>query len=131
MEFLPTRPESPARRETARHRRLVPLHFDDERVGSGRRRSRPCTATPPAPSPLTTELVLSHSIPTTTGTSYTLDAVRRHHQAFSTRHRIIDTAGRIRHVPVVADTAADDTGEVVERSGLRRRFPARTTSASR
>ena len=44
--------------------------------------------------------------------------MRRHHQAFSTRHRIIDTAGRIRHVLVVAGTVVDDTGEVVGTHGF-------------
>ena len=48
---------------------------------------------------ITTELVLSHKHPDDyQAVANTLDEVRRHHQAFSTRHRIIDTTGRIHHV---------------------------------
>ncbi len=62
----------------------------------------------------TTELVLSHKHPDDyQQVATTLDDVRRHHQAFSTRHRIVDTAGQIHHVIVVADKLLDDSGEVV------------------
>lgn len=67
----------------------------------------------------TTELVLSHKHPDDyQHVAATLDDVRRHHQAFSTRHRIIDTAGRIHHVLVVADTVVDDAGQVVGTHGF-------------
>lgn len=67
----------------------------------------------------TTELVLSHKHPDDyQAVATTLDEVRRHHQAFSTRHRIIDTVGRIHHVIVVADKLLDDTGEVVGTHGF-------------
>ncbi len=62
----------------------------------------------------TTELVLSHKHPDDyQQVANTLDDVRRHHQAFSTRHRIIDTTGRIHHVIVVADKLQDASGEVI------------------
>jgi len=68
----------------------------------------------------TTELVLSHKHPDDyQAVATTLDEVRRHHQAFSTRHRIIDTTGRIHHVIVVADKLLDDDdGEVVGTHGF-------------
>jgi len=67
----------------------------------------------------TTELVLSHKHPDDyQQVATTLDDVRRHHQAFSTRHRIIDTAGRIHHVIVVADKLQDESGAVVGTHGF-------------
>nr|WP_232077743.1 PAS and ANTAR domain-containing protein [Mycolicibacterium aichiense] len=67
----------------------------------------------------TTELVLSHKHPDDyQQVATTLDDVRQHHQAFSTRHRIVDTAGNIHHVIVVADKLLDDTGEVVGTEGF-------------
>ena len=74
---------------------------------------QPGTASP------TTELVLSHKHPDDyQHVAATLDDVRRHHQAFSTRHRIIDAAGRIHHVLVVADKVADADGEIVGTQGF-------------
>lgn len=67
----------------------------------------------------TTELVLSHKHPDDyQQVASTLDDVRRHHQAFSTRHRIVDTTGRIHHVIVVADKLADEDGEVIGTHGF-------------
>lgn len=67
----------------------------------------------------TTELVLSHKHPEDyQQVATTLDDVRRHHQAFSTRHRIVDTAGRIHHVIVVADKLQDEAGAVVGTHGF-------------
>ncbi|GAA2807821.1 PAS and ANTAR domain-containing protein [Mycolicibacterium pallens] len=67
----------------------------------------------------TTELVLSHKHPDDyQQVANTLDDVRRHHQAFSTRHRIIDTTGRIHHVIVVADKLQDASGEVIGTEGF-------------
>ncbi|KAA0108987.1 PAS and ANTAR domain-containing protein [Mycolicibacterium sp. P1-5] len=67
----------------------------------------------------TTELVLSHKHPDDyQQVATTLDDVRRHHQAFSTRHRIVDTTGRIHHVIVVADKLQDDSGEVIGTEGF-------------
>lgn len=67
----------------------------------------------------TTELVLSHKHPDDyQQVATTLDNVRRQHQAFSTRHRIIDTTGRIHHVIVVADKLQDEVGTVIGTSGF-------------
>ncbi|BBY65856.1 PAS and ANTAR domain-containing protein [Mycolicibacterium helvum] len=67
----------------------------------------------------TTELVLSHKHPDDyQQVATTLDDVRGHHQAFSTRHRIIDTAGRIHHVIVVADKLQDESGAVIGTHGF-------------
>ena len=67
----------------------------------------------------TTELVLSHKHPDDyPQVVTTLNEVRQHHQAFSTRHRIIDTAGRVHHVIVVADKLQDETGTVVGTHGF-------------
>lgn len=67
----------------------------------------------------TTELVLSHKHPDDyQQVASTLDDVRRHHQAFSTRHRIIDTSGRVHHVIVVADKVEDESGDVVGTEGF-------------
>ena len=67
----------------------------------------------------TTELVLSHKHPDDyQQVANTLDDVRRQHQAFSTRHRIIDTAGRIHHVIVVADKLQDESGAVIGTNGF-------------
>ena len=67
----------------------------------------------------TTELVLSHKHPDDyQAVAATLDEVRRHHQAFSSRHRIVDTTGRIHHVIVVADKLLDDDGEVIGTHGF-------------
>jgi hypothetical protein len=67
----------------------------------------------------TTELVLSHKHPDDyQQVATTLDDVRQHHQAFSTRHRIVDTAGQIHHVIVVADKLMDDSGEVIGTEGF-------------
>jgi fructose-specific component phosphotransferase system IIB-like protein len=94
------------------------FHFDDERwewsaevqVMHG---YEPGTVSP------TTELVLSHKHPDDyQQVATTLDDVRRHHQAFSTRHRIIDTAGRIHHVIVVADKLQDGSGAVIGTHGF-------------
>lgn len=107
--------EVPAREQ---HVGWFRFYFDDERWEwspevEAMHGYAPGTVTP------TTELVLSHKHPDDyRHVAATLDEVRRHHQAFSTRHRIIDTAGRIRHVLVVADTVVDDAGEVVGTHGF-------------
>lgn len=74
---------------------------------------QPGTVTP------TTELVLSHKHPAdrpqvTDGIN---DMIRRR-QAFSTRHRIVDTGGMIHHVLVVGDQFCDDDGKVVGTHGF-------------
>lgn len=74
---------------------------------------QPGTVTP------TTELVLAHKHPAdrvhvATG----IDDMIKNRQAFSTRHRIIDTRGGIHHVVVVGDHFCDDAGEVIGTHGF-------------
>ena len=67
----------------------------------------------------TTELVLSHKHPADRRqVASTLEAMRRTGAAFSTRHRIIDTAGVVHHVVVVGDQLFDDDGAVVGTQGF-------------
>lgn len=67
----------------------------------------------------TTELVLSHKHPEDYGqVAATLLEIRRTSSAFSTRHRIIDTAGDVHHVVVVGDELVDDTGAVIGTHGF-------------
>jgi PAS domain S-box-containing protein len=67
----------------------------------------------------TTELVLSHKHPDDRGqVAATIDQIVNTRQAFSTRHRIIDAGGKVRHVVVVGDRLFDDHGDVVGTHGF-------------
>lgn len=67
----------------------------------------------------TSDLVLSHKHPDDRPhVAGLLAGIRADHQPFSTRHRIIDAAGRVRQVIVVADTLADGDGEIVGTHGF-------------
>jgi PAS domain S-box-containing protein len=67
----------------------------------------------------TTELVLSHKHPDDAAqVKSILNDVLRTHGASSTRHRIIDTHGRIRHVVVVGDQMRDGSGRVIGTQGF-------------
>lgn len=67
----------------------------------------------------TTELVLSHKHPDDApGVAALIEDVRRHGRAFSSRHRIIDTAGRVRVVVVVGDLMRDHDGRVLGTEGF-------------
>jgi fructose-specific component phosphotransferase system IIB-like protein len=67
----------------------------------------------------TTELVLSHKHPDDRGqVAATIDQILNTHQAFSTRHRIIDTGGQVHHVVVVGDQLHDDQGAVIGSHGF-------------
>lgn len=67
----------------------------------------------------TTELVLAHKHPEDRRhIAAMLEEIRDRRRAFSTRHRIVDTAGAIRHVIVVADTLTDASGAVVGTYGF-------------
>ncbi|BBY22131.1 PAS and ANTAR domain-containing protein [Mycobacterium stomatepiae] len=67
----------------------------------------------------TTELVLSHKHPDDRGqVAATIDQILDTHQAFSTRHRIIETGGQVRDVVVVGDQLRDDQGAVVGTHGF-------------
>lgn len=73
----------------------------------------PGTVTP------TTELVLSHKHPA--DRPQVVDGINdmiRRRQAFSVRHRIVDTRGLIHHVIVVGDRFCDDNDEVVGTHGF-------------
>ena len=74
---------------------------------------------PPAAMTPTTAVVLSHKHPDDyPQVAATLDTVRRDHQAFSTRHRIVDTHAQVHHVVVVAEQLVDDTGVVIGTHGF-------------
>ncbi|OBK44607.1 PAS and ANTAR domain-containing protein [Mycobacterium sp. 1081908.1] len=73
----------------------------------------PGTVTP------TTDLVLAHKHPDDRGqVAATIDQIVNTHEAFSTRHRIIDTAGNVRHIIVVGDQLFDDDGDVIGTHGF-------------
>ncbi len=73
----------------------------------------PGTVTP------TTDLVLSHKHPDDRGhVAATIDQILHTRQAFSTRHRIIDTGGNVRHMVVVGDRLFDDHGDVIGTHGF-------------
>ena len=65
-----------------------------------------------------TALVMSHKHPDDAAkVSLLIEAMAGHGQPFSSRHRIIDTAGRTRHVLVVGEQLCDD-GAVVGSEGF-------------
>ena len=67
----------------------------------------------------TTDLVLAHKHPNDRGqVAATIDDILHTHKAFSTRHRIIDTGGNVRHVVVVGDRLHDDQGAVIGTHGF-------------
>lgn len=67
----------------------------------------------------TTELVLSHKHPDDKPTvAELIDQVRRYAVPFSSRHRIIDTAGNVHLVVVVGDRCYDATGTVIGTEGF-------------
>ena len=72
-----------------------------------------------APCKPTTRLVLSHKHPEDyEQVAATLEDIRRTHQPFSTRHRIIDVQGDTHEVVVVADLFRDEAGEVIGTHGF-------------
>ena len=108
------------------------LYFEDERWEWSPEVERlhgyePGTAKP------TTSMVLSHKHPEDyEQVAATLDDIRRTHQPFSTRHRIIDVQGRIHDVIVVAELLRDDGGEVIGTNGFSVdvTFPPRSANRS-
>ncbi len=67
----------------------------------------------------TTELVLSHKHPDDRGqVAASIDQILNTRRAFSTRHRIVDAGGQVRHVVVVGDRLFDDHGDVVGTHGF-------------
>lgn len=67
----------------------------------------------------TTDLVLAHKHPDDRGqVAATIDQILNTHQPFSTRHRIVDTGGDVRHAVVIGDRLCDDHGEVIGTHGF-------------
>src|SRR6185437_11728550 len=67
----------------------------------------------------TTELVLSHKHPDDRGQfAASIDEILNTHGAFSTRHRIIDTRGRVHQVIVVGDRLHNDHQTVIGTHGF-------------
>jgi hypothetical protein len=67
----------------------------------------------------TTDLVLSHKHPDDRGhVAATINQIVDTRQAFSTRHRIIDTRGIVHHVVVVGDQLFDNEGDVIGTHGF-------------
>jgi PAS domain S-box-containing protein len=74
---------------------------------------------PPEPMQPTTAQVLSHKHPDdAAGARKLIEAMAGSGQPFSSRHRIVDTAGRIRSVLVVGEQLIDSAGEVVGSEGF-------------
>ena len=74
---------------------------------------QPGTVTP------TTELVLSHKHPDDRDQiAQTIDTIRRTGQPLSSRHRIVDTSGKVRSVVVVGDQLHDERGRIVGTQGF-------------
>jgi PAS domain S-box-containing protein len=94
------------------------FYFEDQRWEWSEQVQRihgyqPGTVTP------TTEVVLSHKHPDDRHhVAATIDDIVRTHKAFSTRHRIIDTDGKVRHVVVVGDQLRNDDGSVTGTHGF-------------
>ncbi|OBG62987.1 MULTISPECIES: PAS and ANTAR domain-containing protein [unclassified Mycobacterium] len=73
----------------------------------------PGTVTP------TTELVIAHKHPADRNqVAATINDMVEHRQAFSTRHRIVDTRGNTHDVVVVGDQFCDSNGEVIGTHGF-------------
>ncbi|MCB0935747.1 MAG: PAS and ANTAR domain-containing protein [Mycobacterium sp.] len=91
----------------------VRYFFDDDRWEWSPEVARihgyePGTVTP------TTELVLSHKHPQDHARLVeSLEHIRTARQAFSSRHRIIDTKGQVHHVLVAGHQMRDDSGRVI------------------
>jgi PAS domain S-box-containing protein len=94
------------------------FYFDDQRWEWSEQVQRmhgyqPGTVTP------TTELMLSHKHPEDRDQiAHTLDTIRRTGQPLSSRHRIIDTSGKVRSVIVVGEGLYDEQGHVVGTQGF-------------
>lgn len=67
----------------------------------------------------TTKLVLSHKHPDDAAkVALLIESVAGHGQAFSSRHRIVDTAGQTRNVLVVGEQLRNDGGVVIGSQGF-------------
>lgn len=94
------------------------FHFADQRWEWSEQVQRMHGYKPGSVTP-TTELVLSHKHPDDRGqVAATIDEILHTHKAFSTRHRIIDTKGKVHHVVVIGDRLCDDHGAVIGTQGF-------------
>jgi len=94
------------------------FHFDDERWEWSEQVERMHGYQPGAVTP-TTELVLSHKHPEDRDQiAQTIDTIRHTGQPLSSRHRIIDTSGKVRSVIVVGDELRDEQGRVIGTQGF-------------
>ena len=94
------------------------FYFDDQRWEWSEQVQRIHGYQPGAVTP-TTELMLSHKHPEDHDQiAHTLDTIRRTGQPLSSRHRIIDTSGKVRSVIVVGEQLHDEHGRVVGTQGF-------------
>jgi PAS domain S-box-containing protein len=94
------------------------FYFDDERWEWSEQVQRMHGYQPGAVTP-TTELVLSHKHPEDRDqVAQTIATIRRTGQPLSSRHRIIDTSGKVRSVIVVGDELRDERGRLVGTQGF-------------
>jgi PAS domain S-box-containing protein len=94
------------------------FYFDDQRWEWSEQVQRMHGYQPGEVTP-TTELVLSHKHPEDRDLiAQTINTIRRTGQPLSSRHRIIDTSGKVRSVIVVGDAMYDEEGAVVGTQGF-------------
>jgi len=94
------------------------FYFDDQRWEWSEQVQRMHGYQPGAVTP-TTELMLSHKHPEDRAQiAQTIETIRRTGQPLSSRHRIIDTSGKVRSVVVVGDQLQDERGRVVGTQGF-------------
>jgi PAS domain S-box-containing protein len=94
------------------------FYFDDQRWEWSEQVQRMHGYQPGAVTP-TTELMLSHKHPEDRDQiAQTIDTIRRTGQPLSSRHRIIDTSGKVRSVIVVGEGLYDEQGRVVGTQGF-------------
>ena len=94
------------------------FYFDDQRWEWSEQVQRMHGYQPGAVTP-TTELMLSHKHPEDRDQiAQTLATIRRTGQPLSSRHRIIDTSGKVRSVVVVGGELRDERGCIVGTQGF-------------
>src|ERR1700751_429493 len=94
------------------------FYFDDQRWEWSEQVQRMHGYQPGSVTP-NTELVLSHKHPEDRDQiAHTIDTIRRTGRPLRSRHRIIDTNGKVRFVIVVGDELRDEGGRVVGTQGF-------------
>ncbi|WP_077086362.1 PAS and ANTAR domain-containing protein [Mycobacterium rhizamassiliense] len=94
------------------------FYFEDQRWEWSDQVQRMHGYTPGTVAP-TTELVIAHKHPDDRDhVTANINDILNRRRAFSTRHRIVDTRGAVRHVVVVGDQLCDDRGEVIGTHGF-------------